>query len=318
MIRRMTYRLLRPALAAAVLSSSPVVCLEAQEPTVVPMDLIRATVNNEISAAYSPTNFMFRSRKQTPQGARTKLFVQTRDATAAILLAINDQPLNDYQRRAEESRLAELMRNPEELKKKQRQEREDDERVNRIIRAMPDALLYEYEGPEIGKPGVGMPGEELIRLSFRPNPKYNPPTRIEQVITGMRGYVLIDAHRKRIAKIDGALYKDVSFGWGILGHLDRGGHFQVEQGIVGDSSWEITRLTLDFTGKILLLKSLVLKSDEVFSDYRRVADDLTFAQGVALLEKESRISRSLTPAVAVRSGTFTFTLERSLVLETRV
>ena len=73
---------------------------------------------------------MFRSRKQTPLGFRTKLFVQTEDATVAILLAVNDQPLDADQRREEKSRLLALANNPEELKKKQRQEKEDDERVN--------------------------------------------------------------------------------------------------------------------------------------------------------------------------------------------
>ena len=88
---------------------------------------------------------------------------------------------------------------------------------------MPSAFIYEYAGIETGQPGIGKPGDELVRLTFRPNLKYDPPTRIEQVLTGMRGYVLIDANRNRLAKIDGVLYKDVSFGWGILGHLDRGG-----------------------------------------------------------------------------------------------
>jgi hypothetical protein len=281
-------RFLGPALAAVMLVSRPVVCFAAQNPPVVPADLVRNTVASEVSAASDSTNFMFRSRKQTPRESQTKLFVQTRDALAAILVAVNDQPLNADRRRAEESRLRNLANNPEELKKKQRQQKEDAERVNRIMRVMPNAFLYEYDGAEIGQPGIGKPGDELVRLRFRPNPKHDPPTGIEQVLTGMRGYVLIDANRNRIAKIDGILYKDVSFGWGILGHLDRGGHFQVEQGDVGDSSWEITRMSLDFTGKILLFKNLVIKSNEVFSDFQRVPKDLTFAQGVALLEKETK------------------------------
>ncbi len=264
---------------------SPMVCFAAQKPRVVPADLVRKSVANEISAASDSTNFMFRSRVQTLRGSQTKLFVQTRDAIVAILVALNDQPLNADQRRAEESRLRHVANNREELKKKQRQEKDDAER---IMRSMPNAFLYEYDGTEIGQPGIGKPGDELVRLRIRPNPKYDPPTRVEQVLTGMRGYVLIDANRNRIAKIDGTLYKDVGFGWGILGHLDRGGHFQVEQGDVGDSSWEITRMSLDFTGRILLFKNLVKKSNEVFSDFRRVPKDLTFAQGVALLEKEFR------------------------------
>ena len=39
-----------------------------------------------------------------------------------------------------------------------------------------------------------------MRLKFRPNPNYDPPTRVEQVLTGMQGVVLVDprktAHRQ--------------------------------------------------------------------------------------------------------------------------
>jgi hypothetical protein len=82
------------------------------------------------------------------------------------------------------------------------------------------------------------------------------------------------------------LFREVGFGWGILGHLDKGGHFLIEQRDVGDGAWDISHMSLSFTGKILLFKSIAIKSDEVFSDFRRVPDDTTFAQGVKILEAE--------------------------------
>jgi hypothetical protein len=45
-------------------------------------------------------------------------------------------------------------------------------------------------------------------------------------------------------------------------------------------------MSLAFTGKILLFKSLTIKSDETFGDFRRVPDGTTFAQGVELLKAE--------------------------------
>src|SRR5262249_1293032 len=103
---------------------------------------------------------------------------------------------------------------------------------------------------------------------------------------GMEGFMLIDPGKNRIAQIDGTLGKEVSFGWGILGHLDRGGRFLVEQGDVGSGHWEITRMNLSFTGKLLLFKSLNFQSSEVFSDFKQVPEDTTFAQGVELLKKQ--------------------------------
>src|SRR5207245_6402861 len=92
--------------------------------------------------------------------------------------------------------------------------------------------------------------------------------------------------------------KDVSFGWGFLGHLDKGGHFLVQQAEVVKDVWEITRMSLRFTGRILLVKGLNIKSDEVFSNFRAAPPDLTFAQAVDLLKKqeaESAQSRQQAP-----------------------
>ena len=154
------------------------------------------------------------------------------------------------------------------------------------MQALPDAFLYEKDGEQVGKPGVGKEGDELVRLKFRPNPKYDPPTHTEQVLTGMQGYMLIDENKSRLAEIDGTLYKDVGFGWGILGHLDKGGRFVVRQGEVAPNHWDVTQMRLDFTGKVLLFKSLSIKSNEVYSDFRPVPANLTFAQGVELLRKQ--------------------------------
>jgi hypothetical protein len=154
------------------------------------------------------------------------------------------------------------------------------------MKALPDAFLYEPDGTTGGNQTIGKAGDQLVRLKFRPNPKYTPPSHVEQVLTGMQGYLLIDADQHRIAKIDGTLTKEVGFGWGILGHLDRGGHFLVEQAEVIQGDWEVTHMSLSFTGKELLFKSLNIRSDEVFSDFRPAPSNLNFAQGVELLKKQ--------------------------------
>jgi hypothetical protein len=46
-------------------------------------------------------------------------------------------------------------------------------------------------------------------------------------------------------------------------------------------------MELAFTGKVLFVKKLNIHSTDSFSDFHTVARDLTFAQGVALLEKEA-------------------------------
>ena len=255
-------------------------------PGVQPVELIRRAVENEIKSNDEPAKYMFRQRKETPEGSQTRLLVETREAMAGMVIAYNDRPLNPEQRQGEYGRIQRFIDNPAELDRKRQKEKEDSDRVQSILKALPDAFLYEYDGTETSRPGVGKPGDELLRLKFRPNPKYDPPTRVEQVLTGMEGVVLVDAQKLHIARIDGTLFKDVAFGWGILGHLDRGGHFQVDQTDVDANHWSISRMVLAFTGKILMLKNLNIKSTAIYSDFQSVPANLSFAQGVDLLKKQ--------------------------------
>jgi hypothetical protein len=259
----------------------------AEEPSELrPNDLVRRAVANEIKSTNQTAKCMFRQRKETPNGSQTKLMVETRDAMVGMVVAYNDRPLNPDERQGEYGRIQRFIDDPAELDRKRRKEKEDSERVKSILKALPDAFLYEYDGTDTGKAGMGKPGDPLVRLKFRPNPKYDPPTRVEQVLTGMQGIVLVDTQKQHIARIDGTLFQDVAFGWGILGHLDRGGHFLVDQTDVGDDNWSISRMELAFTGKILLFKSLNIKSTEIYSDFHPVPADLTFAQGAQLLKKQ--------------------------------
>jgi hypothetical protein len=212
--------------------------------------------------------------------------VETQEAIAGMTIAYNDQPLTPEQMQGEKSRLTELAGSPEQLRRKHSQELETADRTLRIVKALPDAFLYDYDGEEKGTTDLGKNGARTVRLKFRANPAYVPPTHVEQVLIGMQGFLLIDSAERRIVRIDGTLFKEVGFGWGILGHLDKGGHFLVEQRDVGDNSWEVSHMSLAFTGKILLFKSIAIKSEEVFSDFRRIPDGTTFAQGVEMLEAE--------------------------------
>jgi hypothetical protein len=261
-------------------------CSAAEGPPAVgPNELVRRAVENEAKNNNQGPKYMCRQRKETPAGSQTKLMVETRDAMVGMVVANNDHPLDQEQRRAEYGRIERFVNEPAELDRKRKQEKESAERVNLILQALPDAFLYEYDGTETGRPG-GKPGDQLLRLKFRPNPTYNPPSHVEQVLVGMQGVVLIDAQKQHIARIDGTLFKDVAFGWGILGHLDRGGHFQVDQTDVSDHNWAIARMDLAFTGKILLFKSINIRSSEIYSDFHPVPPDLTFAQGLQLLKQQ--------------------------------
>lgn len=274
------------AVGLAVMAMVSLAPASVEQPSESPIELVRRTVQRELAPGNGGAKLIFEDRKETPHGSQTKLVVETRDGTVGMTIAMNGKPLTPEQRQAEEERLAGLVNNPEQLRKKQRSEKEDEEHMTRIMKALPDAFLYEPDGTAVGTQELGKPGDPLVRLKFRPNPKYIPPSHVEQVLTGLQGYMLIDAQEHRIAKIDGTLVKEVGFGWGILGRLDRGGHFLVEQAEVIGGRWEVTHMSLSITGKELLFKNINFKSDEVFCNFRSAPSDLTLTQGVELLKKQ--------------------------------
>jgi hypothetical protein len=273
-------------LAAA---TSGIAAQESQTPEMPPGELVRVTVANEVAATNHPDlHHMFRSRRQTPKGTQTRVYVETNQALAAMLIAINDQPLTADQQKAEFDHLASLVNNPEQLRKKEAREKEDEDRSLRIVKALPDAFCYEYAGTENSAASLGKPGDELVKLKFKPNPAYTPPSRVEQALRGMEGELLIDPKAQRLARIDGTLFQEVTFGWGILGHLNKGGHIVVQQADLGlgDGAWGITEMTLNISGKILMFKGLNIVSEEVLSDFHQMPEKLTFAQGVDILKAE--------------------------------
>jgi hypothetical protein len=86
----------------------------------------------------------------------------------------------------------------------------------------------------------------------------------------MQGEIIVDENSRRLAKIDGTLFKDVNFGWGILGRLYKGGRFLIEQSEVTPEHWEITKTILHFDGKVLMLKSLHIDDNESSWDFHPV------------------------------------------------
>jgi hypothetical protein len=248
-------------------------------PAVPANQLVHEAVSHELKTQTGRTErFRYRMKKVAPEGSQIKEYVETDAGTVARLVAMNDKPLDPDVQSKEDARLKNLLANPSLQADRQKKQKEDEARVTRMVGALADAFNYEYDGNETGKNGA-----ELIRLRFQPNPNYDPPTRELKVYQGMQGKMWIDATSHRMVRLEATLFRDVDFGWGILGRLYKGGHFDIEQTDIGAGRYETTYMNLDFTGKVMMLKSLKIRDTETLSDFHRIADNLTLAQGVEML-----------------------------------
>ena len=255
-----------------------------QKPQTNPNDLVRRAAANEIKANDPHVYFMFKDRTEEKGHSITKEVIQTPQGGLTRTLAINDKPPTAEQRAKDDQKLQKFANDPEARRKRKAANKEEDERDALMLTSLPDAFLYTYAGEEPGPNGAS-----LVHLTFKPNPKFDPPNHETMVYQGMQGDMLIDPRAGRFAKIDGTLFKDVDFGWGILGRLYHGGKFVIEQKEVGGGHWEMVRQTLQFNGRILLVKPLTISSTETTYDFHPVPANLTTAQALELLYKSDEV-----------------------------
>ncbi|HEX2327239.1 MAG TPA: hypothetical protein VHN74_00835 [Candidatus Angelobacter sp.] len=237
---------------------------------------IRDIIKNEIdSDAKDHTLWRYRFHREDEKNNYDRDVVETREGQLARTLLIAGKPLTQDERRKDEERMQKLVNSEEERAKRTKREKEDTDKAVQMLKAIPDAFVFKYAGEEAG----------LIRLSFFPNPHYDAPTRELQVFKSLSGSMWVDPAARHLSKIQGQLFEDVTFGWGFLARLNKGGTFSVVQKNVGDGHWDVTELDVNMTGHAILFKNIVARQREIKTDYHRVADDLTITQAYQLLEK---------------------------------
>jgi hypothetical protein len=251
---------------------------QTQSPDVAATELVRQTVARELAATDTGGQYMYRVREETPQGAETRVMVETRDLQIDRLILQNGQPLPPAQRQREEERLRSLLTNRARLVKLQTEQHSDEARVHRVIQVLPDAFLYRHMGTE--KDSVG---RELVLVTFRPNPDFHPRSTELRVLQGVEGAMLIDPVGERIVRVEARLCQDVDFGWGIIDHISSGSSLLLEQQVVWHDQWAMTTLALHYTNRLLLLITSRVDSVTKISDFRRMPDDLTSQQALEML-----------------------------------
>lgn len=126
-------------------------------------------------------------------------------------------------------------------------------------------------------------------MKFTPNPKFRPSTRPEEVFHHLEGTLLLDGQKKRLASISGKLTSEVKFGGGLLGYLERGGTFAVQQQEIASGYWEVTMMRVRMTGKALFLKTISVQDDETYTHFKPIANDTNIRKAVELLKTEGGI-----------------------------
>jgi hypothetical protein len=267
-----------------LLSLTPPAHAQPTDPTA----LVRRAIQNREDAAKTHRPLRYLLRKTDDHRDTTKDIIETDQGDVARLIAINSQPLTPEANQAELDRLNTLTNHPEIQEHRHQQEQKDADRVNRLMRLLPDAFLYRDQGttPCPAGPAPAGAGEATCHhLTFSPNPTFEPPDVEANIFRGLAGELWIDQAQERLTRLDAHVIANVDFGWGILGKLDKGGTIQLEQSDIGNHDWELTTLKLNLKGKALMLKSLDIQLTEQGSHFSQVLPGTDYRKAIQLLEK---------------------------------
>ncbi len=218
----------------------------------------------------------YRLRRSTPRLTTTKEICESKDGAVARLIEVNDQPLSRSDEHKEQARLTALLRDPNrQLHRKQNQE-SDTRRILKVLRALPDAFIYQYAGTGAGPTGT------VEKFTFKPNPKFDAQDLETLPLTEMTGEIWVDVAQERITRLEGHLQDDVDFGWGILGRLYKGGWIVIEQAEVSPNQWRIVRIQLKMNGRLLFANKAFDTLQEQ-TDITPVPVGLSYVQAIHLL-----------------------------------
>lgn len=240
--------------------------------------LVRDVIHNEVeSQLHDNSLWCYREQKQEDgKPSKTLEVCQTKDGELERVVAVNGRELDAAQKQAEDERIQDLIAHPEQLRAKQKKEREDGEQARNLLKTIPDAFRFQCESESAN----------LITLRFWPNPGFRPYTRASTVFHHMEGTLVLDTQQKRIVEVNGRLTSEVRFMGGLLGHLDRNGTFEVKQMEVGDGHWDLTSMSVHMNGKALLFKTIAVSEKEALLDYKPLPHGASLQQAADFLMRD--------------------------------
>jgi hypothetical protein len=235
--------------------------------------LVDEVVANELTDRAQQRKWMYVIDKREGKQTLTEEQVDTKDGPLYRVLAIDGTPLGPGPRQQDIARMDRLLHDPSQQLKSKQEYDEDELKLEKLMRLMPEAFLYDYDGVQ----------GNLVRLKFRPNPNYNPPTYEARMAHSLSGTILIDSQQKRLAKLTGQLTTRVEFGYGLLGHIDNGGTIEIGRIQVGPSQWKTALINIHLSGRLVLFKTISKQEYQTRSDFRAVSGDLSLLEASQLL-----------------------------------
>jgi len=166
-------------------------------------------------------------------------------------------------------------REREDLAKFEKRRRERAELVDTAMKA----FRFTWAGRETRG------SQTLIKILLDPNPDYKPSSRLAAAFAHIRGVMWVDESHAQMVHIEADIASEITFGGGLFGKVNRGGHFVMEQSEIAPGVWLPTSSTYDLDGRKFLFGFGVHEKTEI-SQYRNLGPP---ARAIEALRNELKI-----------------------------
>jgi hypothetical protein len=245
--------------------------------------LMKDVAYNELQDREKDSFWSYQVRQKIGSQSFIKHQVETEEGPIFRILEQGGKPLTDDAERKEEARLNNLLNNPSALSKNREDHQQDEERMQRILKLMPDAFLFEAEG---------QPDGDLLTVDFKPNPDFKPPTYEARVFHGMAGTIVVNQRLKRFVAMHGRVIQRIDFGYGLLGYVEKGGEFQIHREQVSPTRWKTDLVDVHVAGRVILFKSVSKDHHEARSQFQSVPTSISLNQAKQILDQAATASDS--------------------------
>jgi len=133
----------------------------------------------------------------------------------------------------------------------------------------------------------------LSKFRMEPNPNYRPTSRGGSIFTRVKGFVWLDDASGQMARIQGEVTDDISFGL-LLGKIYKGSHFAQERHEFAPGIWLPTYSEYDFEARKLFTQ-ISVHQKTFASRYRRVGPP---AEAIPIVRAELERLGATTPTAA--------------------
>jgi hypothetical protein len=198
------------------------------------------------------------------------------------LVKKNGRELSEKEKREEDERIQEIIRDhekdkAEEAKRRAKEERKRQEQIAKGKQPKADdpddedfeiaqfLRISQFTNPRRER----FRGRDVIVFDFGPKPDFKPKNRTESLISKLVGVAWIDEKQRRVTRLEARFNDNMKFGAGLLASLHKGSAFVFEQDLINNEAWLPTYREINMSARVLLFKGLKMFATWQFSDYKK-------------------------------------------------